>query len=107
MNNALFWLILLGIGVNIVLSTILLNRAATSAQGASKDLREELRGNRDESRAAARELREEVSANLRSTGATLSATLESVGNVQHLQLEGMTTRLKELADSNQTVLNSI
>jgi DNA recombination protein RmuC len=101
MNEPLLWLILFGTALTAVLAIVLLVR------GAGKEVRDELRAGREEARHAAKELREEVSAGLKSASDTISTTLDSMGKVQRTQLDGMTSRLKELTDSNQRALDGI
>lgn len=107
MNGVLLWLILLGTALTAVLAIIQLVRASRDYQGVAKDVRDELRAGREEARSAAKDLREEVSAGLRATNDTLSKTLDSMGKIQQIQLEGMTTQLRELSESNQGALERI
>ena len=107
MQEILLWLILFGTALTAVLAIALLVRGAKGVEDAGKEVRDELRMGREEARNAGKELREEVSAGLKSTNETLSSTLESMGQVQQVQLEAMTKQLKELTDSNQGALDRI
>ena len=107
MNEVLLWLILLVAVLTAVLAIALLVRTSSAFQGASKELRDELRTGREEARNAGKELREEMAAGLKSTSDTLFKTLEGMGKIQQTQLEGMTKQLKELTDSNQGALDRI
>ena len=107
MNEVLLWIILLVAAVTAMLVVFLLIRATKASEGVGREVRDELRTNREEARSAGRELREEVSGGLKSTNEVLSQTLESLGRVQQAQLEGMTKQLKELSESNQGALDRI
>ncbi len=107
MSEILLWLILIGTSVTAILAIILLARASRISHGAGKDLRDELRASREESRSAARELREEVASGLRSNNEALTCTLESMGRLQQTQIEALTTQLLELTGSNQNALDRI
>ncbi len=107
MTEVLLWLILLGTALTAVLLIVLLVRASKGAQGAGKDLRDDLRSGREEARTAAKELREEVSAGLKSANDTVHTTLAAMGKIQQTQLEGMTKELKDLRDSNQGALDRV
>lgn len=107
MTEVLLWLILLGTALTAVLLIVLLVRASKGAQGAGKELRDDLRTGREEARTAAKELREEVSAGLKSANDTVHTTLAAMGKIQQTQLEGMTKELKDLRDSNQGALDRV
>jgi DNA recombination protein RmuC len=107
MNETLLWLILLGSAVTAVLALVLLIRLSKISQGGGREVRDELRMGREETRSMAKELREEVSTGQSLTSDTLSRTLESLSKVQQSQLEGMTRQLKELTDSNQNALERV
>lgn len=107
MNELLLWLILLGTALTAVLVIALLVRGAKGLESTEKEVREELRIGREETRGAGKELREEVATSLKSTNETLSRTLESMGQVQQAQIEAMTKQLKELTESNQGSLDRI
>lgn len=107
MTEILPWLTLLATSLTAGLVIALLVRASRGFEGAGKELRDDLRTGREEARTAAKELREEVSASLKSANDTVSRTLETMGKIQHTQLEGMTKQLKELGDSNQGALDRI
>jgi DNA recombination protein RmuC len=98
---------LVAIAVTAVLVVVLSIRTKKAFEGAGREVRDELRMSREEARSAGRELREEVSAGLQFSNEVLSKTLQSMGNIQQTQLEGMTKQLKELAESNQGALDRI
>ncbi len=54
-----------------------------------------------------REVREEVSNGLKLSGDSLSNTLAGLGKTQETQLVAMTRQLKDLADSNQSAMETI
>ena len=107
MTETLPWLVLAIAALTAVVATALLILASRGLRKAGREVREELRAGRQESRLAGRELREEVAAGLTSTNDTLSRTLEGMGTAQHAQLEQMSRQLKELSDSNQAALDRI
>ncbi len=107
MHEALPWLILSAAVVNLVLIIIVLVRGSKASQTSARDIRDELRASREESRSAGKELREEVSCGLKSTNEVLSNTLESLGKIQQGQLQGMTKQLTELTESSQRALDRI
>ncbi|MCP5110964.1 MAG: DNA recombination protein RmuC [bacterium] len=107
MSDALLWIVLVGIAVNVALMAVLLVRSSRASEGAAKALREELRMGREEAQRTARELREEVSGGLKAANDTLATTLANTGKLQQTRLEGMTKQLKELAESNQISLDRI
>ncbi len=109
-ETLLLWLIPLAAGLNaalLVLVVIFSMRAQKAAQGAGKEVRDELRAGREEARGAGRELREEVAGGLKSTNEVLSQTLGNMGKIQQAQLEGMTKQLLDLTDSNQKSLERL
>ena len=107
MTEALLLVILFGTALTAVLATVLLVRVSSAFQSTAKEVRDELRGGREEAGAAARALREEVASGLKSGMGTLSDTLTALGTAQQTHLEGMTTELKELKNSNQSALDGI
>lgn len=104
MAGAVTWIIVVLVALNIVLSLVLLWRIANPPKGAEREVREELRAGRDESRAAAKDLRTEVAANVRGTGEALSQALTALGKEQQNQLEALTKQLATLTESNQAAL---
>ncbi|MFW5792346.1 MAG: DNA recombination protein RmuC [Desulfohalobiaceae bacterium] len=107
MIETLAWLVLAIAVLTAVVATALLVLASRSLRKAGREVREELRAGRQESRLAGRELREEVASGLTSTNDTLSRLLEGMGTAQHAQLEQMSRQLKGLSDSNQAALDRI
>ena len=78
MTEVLLWLILLGTTLTAVLLIVLLVRASKGVQGAGKELRDDLRTGREETRTAAKELREEVSTGLKLANDTVHKTLAAM-----------------------------
>ncbi|MBN2061205.1 MAG: hypothetical protein JW882_12400 [Deltaproteobacteria bacterium] len=86
MNEIILLLVLAGTTITAVLVVVLLLRLSKGLGDIGKEVRDELREGREETRGAGRELREEVSNGLKSTNDTLYKTLESMGNVQQSKL---------------------
>jgi DNA recombination protein RmuC len=107
MTETLLWIVLAVVSLTAVLAIALLVRLSRGFQDAGKEVRDEFRADREEARRAGKELREEVSVGLKSTGETLSHTVESMVQIQYAQLEGMTRQLKQIAESNQNGLDRI
>lgn len=107
MNETILWLILLAAAVTVGLVILLLIRLSSGLGGAGRQVSEELRSGREEARSAARELREELAGGLRSSGDTLSKSLETVGKAQQALIEGMAKQVQELTDSNQQALERV
>ena len=107
MIETLLILILIATTITAILLIILLASGSRGFQGVGKEVREEFRASREESRGAGKELREEVSAGLKVTNDTLSKTLEGMGKVQQTQIEAMTKQLKDLTAANQGDLDRI
>jgi DNA recombination protein RmuC len=107
MIETLLWITLVIVSLTAILAIALLVRVSRGLQDAGKDVRDEFRANREESRGAGKELREEVSMGLKSTSDTLSNTLERMIQIQHTQLEEISKQLKQLTDSNQSALDRI
>src|SRR5215213_3764993 len=98
MIETLSWLLslpLLAIFILLVLVFLRLPRSESI-----NALREELRAGREEADRAARETRDEISKNLRDANGTLSSALTGMVSVQQAQLEGVTTQIQNLSDSN-------
>jgi DNA recombination protein RmuC len=70
-------------------------------------VREEMRGQREESLKAARELREEVGGGFKSASDTIVKTVGEMGNLQKAQLEAVAKQLKDLTDTNQSGIDSL
>lgn len=107
MSEALLWMILLVTVVTALLAIALLIRSRRVQEDAGKEVRDELRAGREESRSAGKDLREEIAGSLNSSTDMIAKTLGTVAQGQQTQLEGMTRQLKELAESNQTTLDRI
>ncbi len=104
MSDAVSWVIVVLVALNIVLGLGLLWRLAKPPEGVGREVREEFRAGRDESRAASKDLRTELADNLRGTGEALAQALTTLGKEQQKHLETMTKQLAALTESNQTAL---
>lgn len=82
-------------------------RASSSLTQISKEVRDELRAGREESRGAAKELRQEVAATAKSNHDTLVINFDQISSTIRAQLETMTKQLKDHSDSNQLALDRI
>ncbi len=102
-------LLLAALAVLVVLNLVLLLRliGRKSSGDAEQAVREELRDGREEAAKRSRELREEVSGSLSKTAQTLSSTVGQLGNVQKQQLEGVTTQVQALVETNQQRLEGL
>ena len=101
--------LLAALAVLVALNLVLLLRLSgrKSSGDAEQAVREELRDGREEAAKRSRELREEVSGSLSKTAQTLSGTVGQVGNVQKQQLEGVTTQVQALVETNQQRLEGL
>jgi DNA recombination protein RmuC len=70
-------------------------------------VREEIAKNREEASSHARSLREEVGATLKGTNDTLVRTLGEVSAAQHKRLEGFSTQLTGLTESNEKKMEGL
>ncbi len=102
-------LLLAALAVLVALNLVLLLRLSgrKSSGDAEQAVREELRDGREEAAKRSRELREEVSGSLSKTAQTLSGTVGQLGNVQKQQLEGVTTQVQALVETNQQRLEGL
>ena len=102
-------LLLAALAVLVALNLVLLLRliGRKSSGDAEQAVREELRDGREEAAKRSRELREEVSGSLSKTAQTLSSTVGQLGNVQKQQLEGVTTQVQALVETNQQRLEGL
>jgi DNA recombination protein RmuC len=106
-TETLLLIILVITGLITILLVVLMLRISRVSQSVTKEMRDEFRYSREETRSAGKELREEVSIGLKSTNDTLFKTLDGLGKAQQAQLEVMTKQLKEHAESNQGALDRI
>jgi DNA recombination protein RmuC len=107
MNEIILWSILSGTAITAILAIALVVRLSKGLGDVGKEVRDELRTGREETRSAGKELREEVANGLKSTNEMLSRILENMGNVQQTKLDAMTREQKELTESNQNALERI
>ena len=101
--------LLAALAVLVALNLVLLLRLSgrKSSGDAEQAVREELRDGREEAAKRSHELREEVSGSLSKTAQTLSGTVGQLGNVQKQQLEGVTTQVQALIETNQQRLDGL
>ena len=102
-------LLLAALAVLVSLNLVLLLRLSgrKTSGDAEQAVREELRDGREEAAKRSHELREEVSGSLSKTAQTLSSTVGQLGNVQKQQLEGVTTQVQALVETNQQRLDGL
>ncbi|MDE0977637.1 MAG: DNA recombination protein RmuC [Arenicellales bacterium] len=102
-------LLLAALAVLVSLNLVLLLRLSgrKTSGDAEQAVREELRDGREEAAKRSHELREEVSGSLSKTAQTLSSTVGQLGNVQKQQLEGVTTQVQALIETNQQRLDGL
>jgi DNA recombination protein RmuC len=106
MSDLILWiLVVLGMA-NAGLIAMLLARSSAS-QATELNLRDELRGSREEAARAARESRDELTARLDAANTMLAENLRVQSELQRAQLAGVTTQLKSLGDSNAQSLEGI
>ena len=107
MNDIILWLILAVTVTTAVLAVVVLFRLSKGLGDIGKEVRDELRESREETRSAGKELREEIANGLKSTYRMLYRMLENMGKGQQAKLDAMTKQLKEITDSNQEALDRI
>ncbi len=107
MNDIILWLVLPVTVTTAVLAVVVLFRLSKGLGDIGKEVRDELREGREETRSAGKELREEVANGLKSTYRMLYRMLESMGKGQQAKLDAMTKQLKEITGSNQEALDRI
>lgn len=86
---------------------LLVLRTKIGGEDSGREVRDELRVGREESRNAAKDLRQEVATSMKSAHDTLSKSQEYTRQMLQNQLDGMTRQLKELAESNQSALDRV
>jgi len=106
-TETLLWISLLITVLTAILVIAAMVVVSKGFRASVKEMRDELRFSREESRSAGKELREEVSVGLQSTNDTLFKMLDGLGKALQAQLEGMKTQLRELTSSNQGALDRI
>jgi len=105
--NTNFLLAALAVLVSLNLVLLLRLSGRKTSADAEQAVREELRDGREEAAKRSHELREEVSGSLSKTAQTLSGTVGQLGNVQKQQLEGVTTQVQALIETNQQRLDGL
>lgn len=90
------WVLLAFAALSVLLLAAVLVRLWVGGRGADREVREELRAGREEQRQAASELRQEVTLGFKSAAEMLAHALH-----------GMAERLREVAESNQAMLERI
>lgn len=103
----ILWLVFAGTVIITGLVLFLLFRLSKGLGDIGKDIRDELREGREETRNAGKELREEVSNGLKSTNEMLYRMLENMGKGQQTKLDAMTKQLKDITEANQVALERI
>ncbi len=93
--------------VSVTLAVLALVRAGKAGQDAGREIREELRVGRDETRSIARDQRDELAKNLQDSTRALADSLGRTGKLQQAQLDGMTRQLKELDAANRAALDRV
>ncbi len=100
MTDALAWLLVLPLLVNVVLLVFVLLRLPRGEK--TNAWREELRAGREEANRAARDSRDEISRGLRDANDTLSSALTGIASMQRTQLEAMTEQIQKLSQTNHS-----
>jgi F0F1-type ATP synthase membrane subunit b/b' len=98
MNEGTNWLFLIFLFSILVLLIVVLLRLPRGEK--ANELREELRGLREEASRAAKDSREELSKILKDANETLVSTLTNMAAVQRAQLDGMTDQIQKFAQSH-------
>jgi len=107
-TSAIVWIVLAVAAANLVTLLVLLLRPRLAVGGdAERAVREELRAGRDEAARAAKDLREEVARALKEASDAITRTMTDMSGTQKERLEGVTTQLKELGDSNQARIDAL
>jgi DNA recombination protein RmuC len=107
MNEPLLWVIAGTTTLSAIFALLAFLKAGNSGVGAGKEVRDELRAGRDETRTSGTELRQELASGLQATARTLADSLASAGTNQQQQLDVMAKRLNELDESNRASLERI
>ena len=105
--NTNFLLAALAVLVSLNLVLLLRLSGRKTSADAEQAVRDELRDGSEEAAKRSHELREEVSGSLSKTAQTLSGTVGQLGNVQKQQLEGVTTQVQALIETNQQRLDGL
>jgi DNA recombination protein RmuC len=107
MTETLLWVTLILVGVSALFSIFTFLRTGKGDDSTGKEVRDELRAGREESRTAAKEQREELGHHLQQTAKSLTESLGSLGKLQQEQLIAMGGQLKELNESNQLAMDKV
>lgn len=107
MSDVLLWIVLATAILTALLLVIHIGRSSQTFNQIGKDIRDELRQGREETRNASKGLREELSGSLKASNDTLSKTLQGMVTLQQNQLDAMTKELRSLTQSNQEGLERI
>ena len=107
MTDALLWVVIIALLLNMGLLLFLLININRGMQSSGKEIRVELRAGREEARSAGGELREEVARGLNRTNENIYKTLETMGNNQQSQLDTMTAQIRELTRSSREDLEKM
>ena len=93
--------------ITLIICSIALYKSSGNGRDSGKEIRDELRAGRDESRMAGRELREEISKGLIENASSNTKTLEAFAKSQQANLDGFKNQLRELSESSQSALEKI
>ncbi len=100
MTDGLLWTIVVASAVSAAAAVAVFVLLLRGLGGLGREVREELRAGREETRTSGRELREEIATSLRSG-------LQATAAAANLRLEEMARRIRELIDSEQASLERI
>ncbi len=107
MADILLWVITAVLLLNMGLLVYVLINANRGMHLTGKEIRQELRAGREESRSSSGELREEIARGLNRTNENIYKTLEAMGKNQQAQLETMTAQMRELTRSSREDLEKM
>jgi DNA recombination protein RmuC len=109
LSPSILWFVLVvaAAGVGLLLILLLLRPRVVGGADSERAVREELRAGREEAARAARDLRAEMADSLKTASDLIARTMREAGEVQKERLEGVTTQLRELSESNQARIDSL
>jgi DNA recombination protein RmuC len=106
MSDVVLWT-LTGLMAANTLAVLALWMRVTASRTNELNLRDELRASREEAAGAARESRDELIVRLDAANSALTENLRALSELQRTQLDGMTSQLKGMNDSNSKSLEGI
>ncbi|KAA9129684.1 DNA recombination protein RmuC [Marinihelvus fidelis] len=107
MDQYLIWATFIAASLAFLFSIATVVLSGRPNKNLSREVREELRTGREESRSAGKELREEVSRLIQSASTNSIDTLNKAFEHQLAQLSAMTQQLKELEKTNRESLDNV